>query len=314
VSSSFIDGGRVEGTSPRLSVVVVSFSAAAILDRCLSALAAHAGASDVEVIAVRAADSAGGAIVATARQRFPHVTFIEAPEGTTVPHMRARGIEACRGEMVALLEDDCEVQPGWREAALTLAASPHVALAGAVEPGEYVRGLDWAVYFCEYARFMRPVRVSGSPPLPGNNMVCRRAALMQPSTRLADGFLELVAQSRWLEAGLTTGGSDQLLVRNVARWPRRQVTSVPFHHGRAYAAARFADRSAAVRLSFALMTLALPLVKIARLLRETSSRGRLTGQLCAAMPWVLLFTSSWSLGEAVGCLAGAGESAARWRS
>jgi hypothetical protein len=295
-------------------VVVVSFSAADILDRCLAALAAHAASADVEVITVRAAGGTGRAIVATARRRFPQVTFIEAPEGSTVPHLRSRGIEASRGELVALLEDDCVVQPGWREAALTLSTSPHVALAGAIEPGPYTRRLDWAVYFCEYARFMRPVPASGSPPLPGNNMVCRRAALMQPSARLTDGFLELLAQSRWLQAGLTTGGSNELIVHNVARWPARQVTSVPFHHGRAYAARRFADRSAARRLLFASMTPALPLVKIARVLRETSSRGRLTGQLCAAMPLVLMFTASWSLGEAIGCLAGPGRSAGEWRS
>jgi hypothetical protein len=313
-------GERTEFDTPahvatvKLSVVVVSFSAADILDRCLAALDAHAASADVEVIAVRAADSAGRAIVAAARQRFPRVTFIEAPEGTTVPHMRARGIEASRGEAVALLEDDCVVQPGWREAALSLSSSPHVAIAGAVEPGAYARSLDWAVYFCEYARFMLPVPASGSPPLPGNNMVCRRAALVPASARLSDGFHELFAQSRWLQAGLTTGGSNELVVKNIARWPSRQVTSVPFHHGRAYAATRFAGRPVTVRLPFALMALALPIVKIARLLRETVSRGRLAGRLCGALPWVLLFTASWSLGEAVGSVAGPGRSAAQWRS
>jgi hypothetical protein len=145
-------------------------------------------------------------------------------------------------------------------------------------------------------------------------MVARRAALMQPSVRVAGGFQELFAQSQWLRAGLTTGGSSQLVVRNINRWPSRQVTAVPFHHGRAYAANRFAHRPATVRLSFAVMTVALPFLKVARLLRETTARGRLTGRLCRAMPWVLLFTASWSLGEAIGCLAGPGRSAERWKS
>jgi hypothetical protein len=297
-----------------LSVVVVSFCTADILERCLDALTTHAASAEVELLVVRAVDMEGWATVDTARHRFAQATFIKAPAGAAVPHMRTLGIDASRGEVVALLEDDCVVQPGWREAALALAASPHVALAGAVEPGEYVRGLDWAVYFCEYARFMLPVPTSGSPPLPGNNMVSRRAALMQPSVRLAGGFQEVFAQSLWLQAGETTGGSSQLVVRNINRWPSRQVTSAPFHHGRAYAARRFADRPAAVRLPFALMTIALPFLKVARLLRETTTRGRLTGRLWQAMPWVLLFTASWSLGEAVGCLAGPGQSAARWRS
>jgi hypothetical protein len=312
-SSITSEAGETEGTL-RLSVVVVSFCTADILERCLDALMAHAASADVELLVVRVIDSHGRSIVDAAGQLFARATFTQAPAGTTVPQMRALGIAACRGEAVALLEDDCVVQPGWREAALTLTAGPYVALAGAVEPGPYTRRLDWAVYFCEYARFMLPVPSSGSPPLPGNNMVSRRAALMQPSVRIDGGFQEVFAQSRWLQSGQMTGGSSQLVVRNINRWPSRQLTSVPFHHGRAYAANRFADRPAGARLPFALITIALPFVKVARLLRETTSRGRLTGRLCQAMPWVLLFTASWSLGEAIGCLTGPGRSAARWRS
>jgi hypothetical protein len=295
-------------------VVVVSFCTRDILERCLEALTTHAAAADVELVVVRAVDAHGRATVEAARHLFAQAVFTHVPAGTSVPRMRALGIEASRGEIVALLEDDCVVQPGWLEAALALAASPHVALAGAVEPGEYVRRLDWAVYFCEYARFMLPVPTGGSPPLPGNNMVSRRAALMQPAVRIDGGFQEVFAQSQWLQAGRTTGGSNQMVVKNVNRWPSRQLTAVPFHHGRAYAANRFADRPVAVRLPFALMTIVLPFVKVARLLRETTSRRRLTGRLCQAMPCMLLFTASWSLGEAIGCLAGPGRSAGEWQS
>jgi hypothetical protein len=265
------------------------------------------------MLVIRAAAQHPRGDTAAVRVRFPRVRVIEAPEGTTVPRLRAVGIGASRGDIVALLEDDCLVQDGWCKAAMSLIASPHVALGGAVEPGPYRRGLDWAVYFCEYARFMSPVPTDASPPLPGNNTVFRRTALMRAGTD-AEGFQEAFAHAAWVREGLTTGASDRLVVTNINRWPARQVVSVPFHHGRAYAANRFSGKPPAIRLAFAMATPVLPLVKIARLYAETSSRRRLIGRLCRALPWVMLFTTSWSAGEAVGCLAGSGGSAARWRS
>jgi hypothetical protein len=305
-----VNSSTTEAGVPRLSAIVASFSAGPILAQCLDALTAGADPIAVEIVVVRDVARIDGFDGAAARQRYPHVTFIDAPEGTTVPHLRTLGIAACRAGVIALLEDDCVVEPGWTEAAMSMAASPHVAIGGAVEPGPYARGLDWAVYFCEYGRFMLPVN-GGSPPLPGNNAVYKRSALVdRPS---ADGFQEVFAQAEWRRRGVTTGASDALVVRNINRWPMRQLTAVPFHHARAYASRRFAGRPLAVRLPLAAMMVALPVVKVVRLFAETSNRGRLMGRLIRSLPWVFLFTASWSAGEMTGCLAGPGRSAGRWR-
>lgn len=306
-----MNSSTTDAEVPRLSAIVASFSAGPILMQCLDALTARADAVAVEILVVRDASRIDGFDRAAARQRYPHVIFIDAPEGTTVPRLRTLGIAACRAGVIALLEDDCVVERGWSEAAMRVATSPHVAIAGAVEPGPYSRGLDWAVYFCEYGRFMLPLPNGESPPLPGNNAVYKRSALVdRPS---ADGFQEVFAQAEWRRAGVTTGASDALVVRNINRWPMRQVTAVPFHHARAYASRRFAGRSLAVRLPIAAVTLALPAVKIVRLFAVTSNRGRLMGRLIRSLPWVFLFTASWSAGEVAGCLAGPGRSADQWR-
>jgi hypothetical protein len=182
-----------------------------------------------------------------------------------------------------------------------------------VEPGSYARSLDWAVYFCEYARFMLPLPTAGSPPLPGNNAAYKRSALAALPAGAAGGFQEVFVQAEWQRAGLTTGAADALVVDNINRWPVRQLTGVPFHHARAYAARRFHGRPLTTRASIAAMTLALPAVKVVRLIRETASRGRLMSRLIRSLPWVLLFTTSWSAGEIAGLLAGPGRSTAEWR-
>lgn len=104
------------------------------------------------------------------RERFPAVRWIDAPPGSPVPWLRAAGIAESRGEIVGLLEDDCVVNPGWCLAAIDARVSPDVGVGGAVEPGPYAKTLDWGVYFCEYGRFMLPVRKTSHPPLPGNTM------------------------------------------------------------------------------------------------------------------------------------------------
>ena len=305
-----------------------------MLEQCLAALAADAGArDDIEIIVVRdgerADDAVGGgrrdaptarpAVIPAVhghgapRQPVRGVRFIAAPPGTTVPRLRTLGIAAARGEAVALLEDDCVVRDGWCDAAIGVTASPHVAIAGAVEPGAYARSLDWAVYFCEYARFMLPLPTAGSPPLPGNNAAYKRSALAALPPGPGGGFQEVFVQAEWQRAGLTTGAADTLVVHNINRWPVRQLTAVPFHHARAYAARRFHGRPLTARATIAAMTLALPALKVVRLIRETGNRGRLMGRLIRSLPWVLVFTSSWSAGEIAGLLAGPGRSAAEWR-
>jgi hypothetical protein len=313
VNSSTTEAGRGgQPASPLLSVIVASFSDATILEQCLAALAGDAGArDDIEIIVVRDAQRADD-VTRAVRQRCRDVRFVDAPPGTTVPRLRTLGIAAAHGEAVALLEDDCVVRNGWCDAAIGVTAGPHVAIAGAVEPGAYARSLDWAVYFCEYARFMLPLPTAVSPPLPGNNAAYKRSALAALPAA-AGGFQEVFAQAEWQHAGLTTGAADTLVVHNINRWPVRQLTAVPFHHARAYAARRFHGRPLVARASIAAMTLALPALKVVRLIRETADRGRLLGRLIRSLPWVVVFTTSWSAGEIAGLLAGPGRSAAEWR-
>lgn len=298
---------------PRLSVVVASFNDGALLIRCVDALVAQADSAKVELLVVRDAERSDGFDRAAAESRFPHVRWIEGPPGSTVPRMRSLGIAASRGEVVALLEDDCLVQEGWCDAAMGIAEDQCVALGGAVEPGPYTRTLDWGVYFCEYARFMLPVPRVQSPPLPGNNVAYKRSALAPLPADAREGFQEVFVHAEWRRAGLATRATDALVVQNVNSWPLRHVTAVPFHHGRAFAARRFQTKGILVRVAIGLMTLGLPVLKIFRLFRETISRGRLVGRMVLALPWIVAFTTSWSIGEAIGCVFGAGTSASRWR-
>lgn len=298
---------------PRLSVVVVSFNAPALLAQCVSAIAAQSRPSEVEIVVV--ADATRAEALDALTPRFPSVRIVRAPASSTVPRMRVLAIEQCRGDIVALLEDDCVVEPGWCDAISAAHRGDEVAVGGAVEPGPYRRGLDWAVYFCEYGRFMLPLRPQPeiALALAGNHVSYKRHVVQRALPDLAGGFYDLFVHTTWAAARLPMRAEQNLVLRNLNSWSLRHVTTVPYHHGRAYAGQRFAGQPAWRRAGIGCLALALPVVKVGRVVRDVVARRRYAGRLLQALPWIVVFMTSWSVGEAIGCVGGPGTSASKWR-
>ena len=313
IASTTRPAGAAVGRGPRLSVVVVSFNAPALLRQTLASVASETDGADAVLFVVAAAERA--AAVGACTRDFPAATLIEAPAAATVPQMRALAFARCRGAVVALLEDDCVVEPGWFEAVLAAHRSPDVAIGGAVEPGPYRRGLDWAVYFCEYGRFMRPLRPQPAIALAlaGNHVTYKRATLGPALPTSGEGFYDMFVHTAWAEAHMPMRAEENLVLRNINSWTLRHVTTVPYHHGRVYAAQRFGGMPAWRRRGVGCLALALPVLKTGRVARDTLSRKRMVGRLVQALPWIVIFMTSWSIGEAIGCVRGAGRSAAEWR-
>jgi len=290
----------------------VSFNRLDVLTQCLDALTAQAAGLDVEVIVVR---DAGHQDTSDVKSRFSHVRWIDPPARATVPEMRQLGMRACQGDIVALLEDDCVVDPAWCLAVIEAHASDDAAIGGAVEPGRYGRALDWAVYFCEYGRFMLPLRPQANIALAlaGDHVTYKRAALHETLSDLADGFIDMFVHTSWANARVPMRTEETLVVRNVNSWSLRHVTMVPYHHGRAFAGERFSGRSAWFRAVMTCLAPALPPLKIGRVVADAMSRKRYRWRLLYALPWIVVFMTSWSLGEAIGCASGPGASLSQWR-
>ncbi len=135
------DGGM------RVSVVVPSYRRPQSLARCLDALERQERAAEETIVVIRAGDAASHEL---ARARAVRVVVVRRPG--VVAAMNA-GLDACRGELIALTDDDAAPRPDWL-ARIVAAHSSDSRIAA-------VGGRDW-VYSYETGRLLE-----GAEPVVG---------------------------------------------------------------------------------------------------------------------------------------------------
>ncbi len=106
------------------SIVIPTHNRVDLLERCLTAVLRHAPA-ETETIVVD--DGSPRKAASDVAARFERVRIVRLPRRRGFCAAANAGIGASRGDIVELLNDDTEVQPGWAEAALACFADPAVA-------------------------------------------------------------------------------------------------------------------------------------------------------------------------------------------
>ncbi|MDZ4764222.1 MAG: glycosyltransferase family 2 protein [Chloroflexota bacterium] len=107
------DSARSSQQLALFSVVIPHWNGLRHLQTCLDALARQTYAP-IEVILVDNASSDGSQ--AFVRERYPAVTLIELPENRGFTGACNAGFAAAKGEFIALLNNDTEVDAGWAAA------------------------------------------------------------------------------------------------------------------------------------------------------------------------------------------------------
>jgi glycosyltransferase involved in cell wall biosynthesis len=156
-------------THDRVSIVIPGRNASRTLDACLQSIVAHVPADRYEVIVVdHASTDRTGEL---ARSRGARVVRMD---GGFVSGARNLGAREARHEILAFVDSDCTVEPGWYDAVVSAFGDPSIGVAGARH--ELPNDSTW----CE--RVWRAAHVSPAagiqsevPYVPAGNLAVRKS-------------------------------------------------------------------------------------------------------------------------------------------
>jgi len=287
-----------------LSVVVPSVNGWGDLEGCLQALEGQRTDADLDVLVV---DRIGNGIREQVRQRFPRVTVIPAPPGTTIPDLRAMAFERARADSVAVIEDHVIVPEGWAAQLLAAQARGEEVVGGSVDNSATARLVDWAAFLCEYSQLLPPLPEGPVPGLTGNNTVYRRSLLEQHRETTRAGRWENYLHDALRRDGVVLYQRPEIRVGHKKHYTVWEYLSQRFLYARSYAGVRVEGASLLRRLLYGIAAFALPPVLFLRVVRTVWRKGRHRSELLRSIPLLTLFVSSWGLGEVVGYWFGAGD-------
>lgn len=293
--------------APRLSVVIASIDPDPVLFECLSALSMQRS-DDIEILIV---DASSGDTASQVRSQFPWTRVIDAGTQRSLPKLRGVGIAEARSDVVGIIDPWCLVSSTWVAEAIRIHEEIlEPAAGGSVELAEPERESisAWATYLFDYWEFVPPLQPGITPVLAGNNIVYKRAMLPDDNELRSVGFWKAFTNSRLELSGLGLWSSERLSVQIRRRIPLTSFFRSRYHHGRSYAAMRVETSPWTVRLKWAMITPALPILFMSRQVRGLADKPQAHKWLIVCAPLLLAFNASWALGELVGYVAGPGRS------
>jgi hypothetical protein len=243
---------------------------------------------------------------------FASVRLLELPAETTVPELRAYGVARSRGEIVALLEDNCVVDEHWCAELKKAHDLSYSIVGGSVEQPSRRRSVDWAVYFYEYGQYMLPLKCGETEALAGNNVSYKKSLLARFEGQYREGLYEAFLHRELRRQGLMLYLAPTAVVYHTKQYEAGPVLIQCFHHGRHFAGRRILDASRITRVALLGGSMLLPLILPLRIAMRVFKKGRHLREMWRSLPYLMLFMASWAYGEFCGYLLGEGNSAKRW--
>jgi hypothetical protein len=292
VSSSIPSPRSSSSAEPTLSVVIGS-NAPQALSACLEALEPQHDGNEILVYE-------GLPSSEQVRQRFPWARFVERPNAL-VPELWRDGIDASTGDVVVLTISQMVPAEDWLDSIRT-AQRRFGAIGGAIEPGDRLRLVDWAEYFCRYARDMLPFAGRETVDLPGDNAAYKRALLDATKDLFRDGFWEPVVHHRLEAQGVTLWQDPAVVVHQGRSAGWRAFADQRLRHGRAYGH----QRGEAFTRNRALIGIAasplIPFLMTLRVLKLVFHKRRNRRRALMAAPAIFWFNAVWAFAESRGYL------------
>jgi len=282
-----------------LSVVLATIEPWPDLARCLAVLEPQVAAIGGEIIV---GDGHGAALDAATAAASDRLSWVRIP-GASVFELRARAVEAARGEFIAVTEDHCIVGADWcAQIVEAFRLNPDaMAVTGPVLNGSTDHTIDWANFLYTFGSCVPPVnRTQRDRCPPSANVAFRRSAI--GTGPISAGWLELELNPR-LFRERQFHVHDAITVTHVQSHGFWLTLRAHFDNGRSTTGLHrevFSRRQ-------------LPWVQFRAALRSMGGGERLAPEIRASLPLLFLLSCCHAAGEVAGILAGPGRSPARLR-
>ncbi len=303
--------------NPVLSVVVAivsdttSSADARHLEPCLNALMAQTGAPPMEILVPHHPCVEG---IDRVREHYPQVKFLRIPDlrtytgqpGSREHHdeLRARGLAAASGSIVALIEDHGVAAPDWAARFVEAHDGPQAALGGAIENG-IDHPLNWAVYFGDFLRYQNPLPEAETATVSDANVAYKRVELDSVGPVWREIFHEASVNGALRARGKKLAFAPRAVLYQCRQGLRLGAAlHERFVWGRSYGATRARLAGGARRLFWCVFTPGLPALMMARMTASAWKKRRTMGPFLKALPFTAALAVSWSFGELVGYLTG----------
>jgi hypothetical protein len=286
----------------RTSVVICARSGPGPVLSALESLTRLPQSTALEVLVANCCGEAAGKAIA---HRYPGITIIALPSGTSIAQARHAATQQTTGDLVVVLQERYRVPADWLDRLRNAhAAQPADVVSGAVGPSLAMSAPAWAIFLAEYAHVAPPLPAgwldrASACMIPGGNVSYKRAAFQKAS--MAGRLWELDFHAALYDGGARFYRDDALVAEFGYPHSAREYVAERFELSRQFAARRAAGKSLAVRVALAAACLALPLVVVARLAGAVWSKPVYRGRFLLALPWIAAFSVVQAGGEIAGC-------------
>ncbi len=294
-------------SDPQLAVIVITPDNYQTVRQTMRHLRAQTAREQLEIVLVCPSRAQLAPDEETLRQFQGH-RIVEFDVACSTAAARSAGVRAATAPVVAFAEEHSFPQPGWAAALIAAHRQPCAGVGPAIGNANPRTLTSWANLIIEYAPWLDPVPGGPVEHLPGHNSSYKRAGLLEYGDQL-EAMLDAESVLHW---DLRARG-QQLLIEPAAKTSHfnfsRPLSSIPlrFNGGRLFAAARCRQWPWSRRLLYIVASPLIPLVRLAKLIREMARPGR-----AARLPWRVLPLMLTGLiidgcGELVGYLCGPGD-------
>lgn len=290
---------------PKLSVIIPSVNGLPAIAGCLTALERQKCDFDFEVIVV---DRTRNETAQYIRENFPFVRLIKLSAPRGIPEMRAIAMARASGEFLVITEDHCIAPENWLAEIAEAHESGYAVIGGAVENGFRARLVDWAVFLCEYSSFMPPIAGGETDFITGNNTSYKRSVIERVDEATKRNCWEYFLQAELKQMNIKFLSVPALVVSHQKEFGFFYFLAQRFHYSRSFAAMRKGKSTISQQILYLLYTPVLPFHQTWRIARNVLQKKRNHREFFLSLPLLLIFMSSYALGEFVGQIFGGGDS------